>query len=152
MCWDAGSRPPIADVLSVLANLMPPTLEDAALVQQPDFSHTDRYQSGCSLYCTGMITVVTVVYHSLGMVFLSVSDSTDVGVEVQSASSSVDNSIGHSASGSMDRGAGWDERTVVTDKELAEQLQLEARQYLLAQDAHLAEQLQLRENSYRVPR
>lgn len=80
---------------------------------------------------------------SLGMVFLSVSESTDVGVELLS-------SAGQSVSDDLNVVQYLPSST--TDQEIAQQLEQEAKEFQLAQDAHLAEQLQLKENSYRIPR
>ena len=110
--------------------------------------------------------------------FLTISDSTDVGVAMQSSAgpdpsdfrasvqnfgasnstapvqSSLDTSDSKVPvqSSLIESSVGRTGQTVVTDKEIAEQLQLEAREAQLAQDEHLAEQLQLKENSYRIPR
>lgn len=70
---------------------------------------------------------------SLGVIFMSVTDSTHAGVEVESLMPS--GSVG-----------------LVSDAELAQQLQQESLQSQLYQDAQLAEQLQLKENSYMNPR
>ena len=102
------------------------------------------------------LCATTIAVCSLGMVFLSVSDSTDMGVEVESQRLLSGSSVVQSASGDINRSvlmqssAGKNVNTM--DRKLAEQLELEAREFQLAQDAHLAEQLQLKENSYRIPR
>lgn len=70
--------------------------------------------------------------YSLGVVFLSVSDCNDLGVEVESLDT--------------------DPVGVATDSQLAQQLQQEIVESQLLGDAQLAEQLQLKENSYLTPR
>ena len=77
--------------------------------------------------CKGIWEIQSVSC-SLGVVFLSVADTADVGVELKSSYPD-DN-----------------------DARLAEQLHSEAVKAQVIQDSHLAEQLQLKENSYLSPR
>ena len=67
--------------------------------------------------------IIFMYMNSLGVVFLSVADSTDVGVELN-----------------------------VSDAYLAKQLELEAKESQIIRDSQLAEQLQIKENSYLNPR
>lgn len=80
------------------------------------------------------------------MVFLSVSDSADVGVELQTP---FNKGVEHSGKGQELQSQGVE---LGNDSKFAEQLQLEAVESQVVQDAHLAQQLQLKENSYRTPR
>lgn len=79
------------------------------------------------------------------MVFLSVTDSADIGVEPWTNSSEPVEQMNSNEEMKLPSRKGQDSK-------LAEQLHLEAIQSQLVQDAHLAEQLQLKENSYMTPR
>lgn len=123
ICWESNQRPPIATVLGVLLELLPSTpVHSQLLQQQPDFNQSDRLE----------VTILPHIYaymyirNSLGVVFLSVADSTDVGVELQALS--------------------------VSDTYLAKQLESEAKESQIIRDSQLAEQLQMKENSYLYPR
>lgn len=93
---------------------------------------------------------------SLGMVFLSVTDSSDIGVELHSAVNKWAGlqtlSEGAKLETATNQAALSESAYDANDLGLAEQLQVEAIEYQVNQDAHLAEQLQLKENSYMTPR
>ena len=78
------------------------------------------------------------------MVFLSVSDSDDVGIEV---TTNKEGMVTPNEEGIVTAS----EEGVVTDSDLAHQLQLKEKEFQLKQDAYLAQQLQFKENSYLTP-
>ena len=99
---------------------------------------------------------MVILWCSLGVVFLSVSDSADLGVEVESL---IEGTEGLGVESPVTGAEGWGAKSLVadtndniSDSHLAQQLQQQMMESQLLRDAQLAEQLQLKENSYRTPR
>lgn len=116
-----------------LVELLPPaTLHPQLSEKKSDFVHSNRQVVPIFislLICCLYPPPPTLYVISLGVVFLSVSDSCDVGVEVETSSTSV-----------------------TSDLQLAQQLHREMYESQLLRDSQLAEQLQMKENSYLTPR
>lgn len=77
-------------------------------------------------------------FHSLGVIFLGITDTSDLGVEEIEISPSTP--------------ASQQQLQQSPDEEIARQLQLQQLDVQLERDAQFAEQLQMKENSYLTPR
>lgn len=81
LSWETGQRPPVADVLASLMQLVPPSVPHSQLLEkQSHFTHSDRSIKSVVVFVCSFQFFLSIC--SLGVIFLSVSDSTDVGVGV----------------------------------------------------------------------